>query len=66
MKDDRFFKDFVRYVKVKVDVKKYSSGYVVNIVDGIGMGIFYFIWKSFVGFWYNVFLYLIVIWLILY
>lgn len=43
MKDDRFFKDFVRYVKVKADVKKYSSGYVVNIVDGIGMGIFYFI-----------------------
>lgn len=42
LKDDRLFKDFVRYVKAKTDVKKYSSGHVVNTVDGIGMGTFYF------------------------
>lgn len=35
LKDDRLFKDFVRYVKAKADVKKYSSGHVVNTVDGI-------------------------------
>lgn len=52
LKDDRLFKDFVRYVKAKADVKKYSSGQAVNTVDGIGMYtfIFYFTSKNFVGF----------------
>ncbi|XP_062600616.1 uncharacterized protein LOC134262258 [Saccostrea cucullata] len=35
LKDDRLYKDFLSYVKAKADVKKYSSGHVVNTVDGI-------------------------------
>ncbi|XP_056015568.1 uncharacterized protein LOC130053053 [Ostrea edulis] len=41
LKHDRLFKDFIKYVKAKADIKKYSSGHVVNTVDGIGKNIYF-------------------------